>query len=945
MASIDENLYSRQIAVYGKNAMKSLINSKVIIYAVDNFDGSILELCKNLILAGVGFINIITNTIVKIDDLSSNYYLSDSDIGKITGKVILPKLQELNPYVKVHLNDTNEIDYDVYILANEDIQSAIKMNKEIRDKNKNFIWLNTYGLMGNIFCDFNDFTSIDIDGENLSISVLQTITEDGTFVTLDTDPHGLYPNDIFIINDIKGIDINNKILTVSKVINATTFKVKEEYEWSTYISGGRILQQKKEINFNHNLLEEQIDNPSIINIDGDAYDLHDIFKNLHLGIEKENRFSNIFKETKDGIFAPVCSILGSYACQEVIKAITKKYTPTSQWFYYHCYDILPDNFVNSFKVLNDRYDGMRKIFGNELVDKIRQSSYFIVGSGAIGCEHLKNFSMIGLGSTDSKLYITDMDTIERSNLNRQFLFRNKHIGKIKSDIAAEQIKLINPTTNIIAHQNKVCKDTENIYDETFFQSLNGVANALDNVDARLYMDNRCISYCTPLFESGTLGTKGNVQVIIPRLMEHYSASQDQQEKTFPVCTVKNFPNSIDHTIHWARNEFEELFVSYPNSWNKYINDPDYIDSITNNEKGELINNILYLWNNRVNNFEDCIKFALNRFTEKYNNMIIQLLHSYPKDLVTNTGTNFWSGGKRCPNQIPFDKKNPDHFNYVYYCSYLIAILFNIDLNKIDIKMIIQREINSYKHDQFIPLKDVKISANEKEEKENSKLKYQNLDISLLPNIDDMKKYRITILDFEKDDDTNHHIDFITSSSNLRATNYDIPNIDRTETKIIAGKIIPAIATTTSIVSGLVTIEIIKHIFGKNKKEDYKNTFLNLALSIVAQSEPMPAIISEIKGKKLTVWDNYKLNGDIKINKLLEELKETYKIDIDTINYESKLLISPMTNAKKLAERKNMLLSELLKEFNIELNQKEYELQISSLMDEDDYELPNIKFTL
>jgi molybdopterin/thiamine biosynthesis adenylyltransferase len=58
-------------------------------------------------------------------------------------------------------------------------------------------------------------------------------------------------------------------------------------------------------------------------------------------------------------------------------------------------------------------------------NKLKNSKIFIVGSGAIGCEHLKNFGMMGVGN----MVLTDMDTIEKSNLNRQFLFRNKDIGK------------------------------------------------------------------------------------------------------------------------------------------------------------------------------------------------------------------------------------------------------------------------------------------------------------------------------------------------------------------------------------------------------------------------------------------------------------------------------------------------------------------------------------
>jgi molybdopterin/thiamine biosynthesis adenylyltransferase len=62
------------------------------------------------------------------------------------------------------------------------------------------------------------------------------------------------------------------------------------------------------------------------------------------------------------------------------------------------------------------------------------------------------------------------------------------------------------------------------------------------------MDQRCVFYNKPLLESGTLGTKGNVQVVVPHVTESYASSQDPPEKETPSCTVKNFPNAIQHTI-------------------------------------------------------------------------------------------------------------------------------------------------------------------------------------------------------------------------------------------------------------------------------------------------------------------------------------------------------------------------------------------------------------
>ncbi len=62
------------------------------------------------------------------------------------------------------------------------------------------------------------------------------------------------------------------------------------------------------------------------------------------------------------------------------------------------------------------------------------------------------------------------------------------------------------------------------------------------------MDRRCVYYAKPLLESGTLGTKGNVQVVLPYVTESYGSSQDPPEKTVPMCTLHNFPNVIEHTL-------------------------------------------------------------------------------------------------------------------------------------------------------------------------------------------------------------------------------------------------------------------------------------------------------------------------------------------------------------------------------------------------------------
>ena len=91
-----------------------------------------------------------------------------------------------------------------------------------------------------------------------------------------------------------------------------------------------------------------------------------------------------------------------------------------------------------------------------------------------------------------------------------------------------------------------------------------VTNALDNVQARLYVDNRCVQASIPLIESGTLGSKGHVQVILPNFTESYGSKRDPEEDNeIPYCTLKMFPETAIHCLEWARDKFESYFVKKP----------------------------------------------------------------------------------------------------------------------------------------------------------------------------------------------------------------------------------------------------------------------------------------------------------------------------------------------------------------------------------------------
>ena len=196
------------------------------------------------------------------------------------------------------------------------------------------------------------------------------------------------------------------------------------------------------------------------------------------------------------------------------------------------------------------------------------------------------------------------------------------------------------------------------------------------------MDQRCVFYRKPLLESGTLGTKGNSQVIIPNLTESYASSQDPPEKETPSCTIKNFPNAINHTIEvrvpviktniyilnahqqWSRTQFDNLFVKPAQAANAYLSEPNYLESTLkySGQQNEQITQIVsFLVTNKPLTFEECIVWARLQFERDYNNDIRQLLFSLPKDATTSTGQPFWSGPKRAPDPLVFNSNDVRFF--------------------------------------------------------------------------------------------------------------------------------------------------------------------------------------------------------------------------------------------------------------------------------------------
>ncbi|KAI5793095.1 hypothetical protein EDC01DRAFT_630094 [Geopyxis carbonaria] len=972
-STIDEGLYSRQLYVLGHEAMKRMSQSDVLVVGLKGLG---VEIAKNICLAGVKSITLFDPAPAAISDLSTQFFIRSEDVGKRRDEVSAPRLGELNNYTPVEVAPNNVLDdlsllskYKAVVVTDIPLSDQLRINNYCHDKKIAFVSASTHGLFGNIFCDFgSDFGVVDPTGESPVSGIVAGIDETGLVSALDESRHGLEDGDYVTFSEVEGMDSVNGAEFKVDVKGPYTFSIGEIPNYTPYSRGGLFTQVKKPKIINFKSLAAQLAQPEFVYSDYAKFDrpmqLHVGFQALHkffechkfwprpmnredaaevlkysveiaesYGDSKPELDEKLIQELSfqaTGSLAPMCAFFGGMAAQEVLKSVSCKFGPIVQYMYFDSLESLPTSVTRSeetCKPLGTRYDGQIAVFGKDYQDKIANVKQFLVGAGAIGCEMLKNWALIGLGTgPQGKLSVTDMDQIEKSNLNRQFLFRPADVGKLKSECAANAVQTINPDLRgkINTMRDRVGEDTEHVFNEDFWQDLDGVTNALDNVQARTYVDRRCVFFLKPLLESGTLGTKGNTQVVLPNVSESYSSSQDPPEQSFPMCTLRSFPNRIEHTIAWSRDLFESYFVQPAENVNLYLSQPNFLESTlkqSGNQKQILQTIKDFLVSQKPITFEECIIWARKQFEEQYNNNIQQLLYTFPKDSTTSSGTPFWSGPKRAPDPLHFNASNPEHMGFIKAAANLHAFNYGIKGTNID-DFTYQKILDNMIIPEFSPSSDVKIQASDNDPDPNAaqgsgfddQAELNRL-LDSLPPPNSMAGYRLVKVDFEKDDDSNYHMDFITAASNLRALNYGIPTADKHKTKGIAGKIIPAIATTTSLVTGLVCLELYKLIDGKNKIEDFKNGFINLALPFVAFSEPIASPKGKYQGKNGDVvldklWDRFYFDHDLTLQEFLNAMDEK-GLEVTMLSSGVSLLYASFFPKKKRDERVGLSMSKLV----------------------------------
>ncbi|EPQ31792.1 uncharacterized protein PFL1_01124 [Pseudozyma flocculosa PF-1] len=395
-----------------------------------------------------------------------------------------------------------------------------------------------------------------------------------------------------------------------------------------------------------------------------------------------------------------------------------------------------------------RYSYARAILGDACFDKVASARLLVVGAGGIGCELLKNLVLVGFGNIE----IVDLDTIDLSNLNRQFLFQKQHIKKPKSIVARQTANSFNPLVDIHAHHANI---KEPRFGVAYFQRFDIVLNALDNLDARRWVNRMCIAANVPLVESGTTGFLGQVQPIQKDVTECYDCTAKPVPKTFPVCTIRSTPSTPIHCIVWAKSWlFTQLFGA-----DDETEDDQELDKARR---------------------EQLHRAARRVFDKVYKGDILRLLgmdEMWKHRPVKPVPLDYDAASKPVEGQPDGDAAADEG----------------------------QKRAAAEKQTS---LKDQRqLSLRENVEMFASSL--ASLAIRAAANPSDP-------LSFDKDDDD--ALDFVTAASNLRSHVYSIEQKTRFQVKEMAGNIIPAIASTNAIIAGVLVLQALHVLRARWQRE-------------------------------------------------------------------------------------------------------------------------------
>ena len=563
------------------------------------------------------------------------------------------------------------------------LDEIIEINNICRKNNIKFIYSAICGLISFVFDDFGDehiiFDEYCEKVNKFKIKNIQKTVDGSGLVEIQLVKEGVKPliGDSVIFKEVEGMtEINyekcHKIWEIKKTDSNNIFMIDNISKFSDYTFGGYLEERPIPKKMKYSSLSKKLEIPftqeedeflkwkqklifiifkslmifkqekKILPKKGNQEHLNEMTKlvDKELQFYKSNKNEKIFNNIKldENIIKNICetakaeiccmtSLIGGIVCQEIIKS-TGKYIPINQWQIFNFLEYLPmDSLRNRNENLPiNRYTEQTAIFGEKIINELQNQKILLAGAGAVGCEMLKNLSLFGIGSKKDIPHITvvDFDKIELSNLNRQFLFLKKSIGKFKVEEAAISAENMNKEVKILPIPEKFDKENDKLFNNKFFKEKDVILISIDTNSGKEYLDKKSVLLNKPMILGAILGPQAKSETYVPFETASYGdlslkITNNNTEKITPSCTIRYFPKRIEDCIEWARNYFNDLFIEPIIKLKKLIKENNYFECLKNeiSEKNNVITLVNFLKLINENSIESMLEYCLKIFLENY----------------------------------------------------------------------------------------------------------------------------------------------------------------------------------------------------------------------------------------------------------------------------------------------------------------------------------------
>lgn len=156
--------------------------------------------------------------------------------------------------------------------------------------------------------------------------------------------------------------------------------------------------------------------------------------------------------------------------------------------------------------MENRFQRCEMLYGSDNMEKLKKSHIAVFGAGGVGGYIIEALVRSGIGEID----IIDMDTVSVTNLNRQIIATENTIGRYKTEVCKERALSINPDIKVNTFPVFFTPENSGDFD---FKKYTYVADAVDNVTAKIEIAVKCTEYNVPVISSMGTGNKVHPEML------------------------------------------------------------------------------------------------------------------------------------------------------------------------------------------------------------------------------------------------------------------------------------------------------------------------------------------------------------------------------------------------------------------------------------------------